>query len=172
MLRVRVWSLFRELRFHMLYRMASFWFCFSLFKNKNFKRLATVDFLFLLYFRLMKSENWNSFMLYTCIQSPWTMLCFYLGTECFPVRPLSSHFLVGPWYGVYPWLPASTGRSGAAPSKCLQPCPRTWFLLGLLFTCFISRARWEHMKCCSDTVQCLSLYRCPCLLHMSWTAAV
>ena len=36
-----------------------------------------------------------------CIQSPRTMLCFYLGIECFPVRPHSSYFLVETWYGVH-----------------------------------------------------------------------
>ena len=36
-----------------------------------------------------------------CIQSPWTMLCFYWGIERFPVRPRSSHFLVETPYGVH-----------------------------------------------------------------------
>ena len=36
-----------------------------------------------------------------CIQSPWTMLCFYWGIECFPVRPHSSHFLVETRYGAH-----------------------------------------------------------------------
>ena len=55
-----------------------------------------------------------------CIQSPWTKLCFYLGIECFPVRPRSSHFLVETWYGEH--LLASckcTGHSCTAHSYCL-----------------------------------------------------
>ena len=55
-----------------------------------------------------------------CIRSPWTKLCFYLGTECLPVRPRSSHFLVETWYGVH--LLAScwcTGRSCTAHLHCL-----------------------------------------------------
>ena len=55
-----------------------------------------------------------------CIQNPWTMLCFYWGIEHFPVRPRSSHFLVGTCYRVHLLASCScTGHHCTAHSQCL-----------------------------------------------------
>ena len=84
--------------------------------------------------------------------SPWAMLCFYLGVGCFPVRPLSSCFLVETWYRVL-WLPANAQDPIAESTfRAYQPCSRTWFLLILFFTYFISCAWWEYVTCCSNTI--------------------
>ena len=110
-------------------------------------------------FCFMKTENWNSFMPSMCLQSPWTMLCFYLGVECFPVRPLSSCFLVETWYRVHLLLPANVQDTAAQPTcSAYQPCSRTWFLLVLFFTYFISCAWWEYVTCCSNTIQLVFVF--------------
>ena len=86
-----------------------------------------------------------------CIQSPWTMLCFYLGIDC---QTPFSHFLVETWYRVH--LLAScwcAGHHCTAHSQCLPALSRTWSLLVLFYTYFISCAWWECVTCCSDTIQ-------------------
>ena len=49
------------------------------------------------------------------IQNPWAMFCFYLRIECFPVRQLSSHFLVETWCGVHPLASYSAHDTPASP---------------------------------------------------------